>query len=115
MKIYTHHHENLNCLKIKAQPPVIIKISTVHDKSQPVIMKTSTVYDEMSNCNISRPFISGLFILKSRLLVEMAFNRYRMENEHPQLMDISSSGLHIIQGAFKTGAKSTDWAVEERF
>ena len=39
--------------------------------------------------------------------------KYRSDCELHQLIDISSCGLHIIHGAFKTGAESTQWELKE--
>ena len=46
--------------------------------------------------------------------VNLSFHREaREEQELPKLVDIGSCGLHIIHGAFKTGAESTDWNLEK--
>ena len=38
----------------------------------------------------------------------------RLENEqHEQLINIGSCGLHTIHGAFKTGAESTSWNIRK--
>ena len=37
----------------------------------------------------------------------------RNENKQHELIDIGSCGLHIIHGAFKTGAEKTDWNIKQ--
>ena len=39
--------------------------------------------------------------------------KYRLENEQSQLIEIGSCGLHIIHRAYKTGAESTDWVLKK--
>ena len=34
-------------------------------------------------------------------------------NEQPELIFIVPCGLHVIHGAFKTGAESTDWKIKK--
>ena len=36
-----------------------------------------------------------------------------MENEQHQLIDIGSYGVHIIDGAFKTGAECINWELKK--
>ena len=36
-------------------------------------------------------------------------------NEQPELIFIVPCGLHVIHGAFKTGAESTDWKMKKIF
>ena len=39
--------------------------------------------------------------------------RCRLENEHHQLIDIDSCGLHIVHRAFKTGTENTNWELKK--
>ena len=39
-------------------------------------------------------------------------NAYREKNELPQILEIGSCGLHIIDGAFQTGIKATGWQLD---
>ena len=42
-----------------------------------------------------------------------SLKRYRLENEQSQVIELGSGGLHIIHGAYKTGAESTGWELKE--
>ena len=37
----------------------------------------------------------------------------RIEAEIPSLINIGSCGIHVIHGAFKTGAKASGWGVSK--
>ncbi|KXJ27612.1 hypothetical protein AC249_AIPGENE7592 [Exaiptasia diaphana] len=39
----------------------------------------------------------------------------RRENDLPDLLDLGTCGLHIIHRAFQTGAKATDWDLDQYF
>ena len=45
---------------------------------------------------------------------EMVKRREELEISN-KMIDIGSSGLHIIHAAFKTGIKSTNWAAEKTY
>ena len=37
----------------------------------------------------------------------------RVANEQHELIFVGTCGLHVIHGAFKTGAESTDWKIKK--
>lgn len=40
-------------------------------------------------------------------------NEERKENKYPSLLNLGTCGLHIIHRAFQTGAKATNWQLDE--
>ena len=40
-------------------------------------------------------------------------NDQRAESQIPQLLDIGSCGLHVINGAFRTGVEATPWKIKK--
>ena len=47
-----------------------------------------------------------------KLLDELIKDRTISDPEIPQCLNVGSCGLHVVHGAFKTGANATGWHID---
>ena len=118
--------ESLNDVTQKSEMDVIIRYWDNVDMEMKVWFCNASMLGYATNIDLLEHFNASISTLDSTKLIHVSmdghsvnhlflkeFCEQREENELAQLLDIGTCGLHMINGAFKTGAEKSSWELKK--
>ena len=82
-----------------------------HSTAEDLLQSLKTSLDKLNPANLIQISIDGP-LTNWKLLEELVKDRAISDPEIPQLINVGSCGLHIVHGAFKTGATAKGWHID---
>ena len=114
--------ESLNDVPRKSEMDVIIRYWGNVDMEVKVRFWNASMLGHATNIDLLEHFKASISTLDSTKLIQVPsvnhlflkkFCEQREENELSQLVDNGTCGLHMINGAFKTGAEKSSWELKK--
>ena len=124
--IVVSYDESLNAFLEEEQMDILVRFFNETTKLVETRYFDSTFLKRPNSANLLQKLIESLSSLSHSNVLQLSmdgpnvnldvlkfYHQYRVENEHPMIVNIGSCGLHVLHGALQYGFKQSSWDIDK--